>query len=229
LFTSGLLYRSKKYYNLVKSYYTPMKSSISAKIPTELYIEVQGAIKEKKYTSNTECIIEGLNLLLRNQDQKNTEDEDLLQKKEKEIQNLQNEVNRGKGEIQVLQEEVKRSKEEVKSIKEDYINQIKSLEERLKGAPDIREFSRLQARSEELEKHNETLIKELKMNEEHQKKRIEDLKSHIYSLDNQMRTKDDQIEKLNENMHKQAVHLQTLLNQKAIEAPGNKKAWYKFW
>ena len=215
MLTSGLLHRSKKDYNLVKSYYIPMKSSISAKIPTELYEEVQGAIKEKKYTSNTECIIEGLNLLLRNPDHENTENDDLLQEKETEIQNLQNEVNR--------------SKEEVKRSKEDYINQIKSLEERLKGAPDVREFSRLQARSEELERHNETLIKELKMNEEHQEKRIEDLKSHIYSLDNQMRTKDDQIEKLNENMHKQAVHLQTLLNQKAIEAPGNKKAWYKFW
>ena len=43
-----------------------MKSSISAKIPTELYEEVQAAIKEEKYTSNTECIIEGLNLLLCN-------------------------------------------------------------------------------------------------------------------------------------------------------------------
>ena len=161
MFTSGLLHRSKKDYNLVKSYYTPMKSSISAKIPTELYEKVQGAIKEKKYTSNTECIIEGLNLLLRNPDQENTADENLLQEKEKEIQNLQNEVNRSKGEIQVLQEEVKRSKEEVKRSKEGYINQIKSLEERLKGAPDIWEFSRLQTRSEELEKHNETLKGEL--------------------------------------------------------------------
>ena len=50
-----------------------MKSSISAKIPTELYDKVQEAIKEKKYTSNTECIIEGLNLLLRNPTQENTE------------------------------------------------------------------------------------------------------------------------------------------------------------
>src|SRR5665647_417252 len=76
-------------------------------------------------------------------------------------------------------------------------------------------------------------IKELqeliKVNDGHQQQRIEDLKSHIYSLDNQMRTKDDQIEKLNENMHKQAVHLQTLLNQKAIEAPGSKKPWWKIW
>ena len=197
MFTSGLLQRSKKDYNLVKSYYIPMKSSISAKIPTELYEEVQGAIKEKKYTSNTECIIEGLNLLLRNPEQENTEDKDLLQEKEKEIQNLQNEVNRSKGEIQVLQEEVKRSKE-------DYINQIKSLEERLKGAPDIREFSRLQARSEELEKHNETLKKE---------------------LDKASQDKED----LKETHKNYMIQVQTLINQKAIEAPGAKKKWWKLW
>jgi hypothetical protein len=76
-------------------------------------------------------------------------------------------------------------------------------------------------------------IKEL---QDHQQNRIEDLKNHIFSLDNQMRTKDDQIEKLNENMHKQAVHIQTLiqeisqLNVKLIpENTENKKPWYKFW
>ena len=88
-----------------------MKSSISAKIPTELYEEVQAAIKDDKYTSNTECIIEGLTLLLRNTDQADLELKTLLQEKEKEIQNLQNEVKRSKEEIQALQEEVIRSKE----------------------------------------------------------------------------------------------------------------------
>jgi hypothetical protein len=91
------------------------------------------------------------------------------------------------------------------------------------------EIPLLKARLEELEKHNETLVTELKRNEEHQQNRIEDLKNHIFSLDNQLRTKDDQLEKLNENMHKQAVHLQTLLNQKAIEASGAKKPWWQFW
>jgi len=98
------------------------------------------------------------------------------------------------------------------------------------------EIPTLKARLEELEKHKETLVNELKMNEEHQQNRIEDLKNHIFSLDNQMRTKDDQIEKLNENMHKQAVHIQTLiqeisqLNIKLIpEKTENKKPWYKFW
>jgi Arc/MetJ-type ribon-helix-helix transcriptional regulator len=60
-----------------------MKSSISAKIPTELYEEVQEAIKTEKYTSNTECITEGLTLLLRNTEREDTEKEALLQEKEK--------------------------------------------------------------------------------------------------------------------------------------------------
>jgi hypothetical protein len=55
-----LLKRSKKSYNLVRIYYNSMKSSICAKIPTELYEEVQDAIRTEKYTSNTKCIMEGL-------------------------------------------------------------------------------------------------------------------------------------------------------------------------
>lgn len=58
--------------------------------------------------------------------------------------------------------------------------------------------------------------------------RIEELKDQIQELYTQLHTKDTQIDKINENMQAQAIHLQTLLNQKAIEAPGVKK-WWKFW
>lgn len=88
--------------------------------------------------------------------------------------------------------------------------------------------------TEQLRKQNasdELKITELKENYQN---RMEDFKTQMYSLDNQLRTKDDQIEKLNENMHKQAVHIQTLiqeigqLNVKLL--PENtKKPWYKFW
>ena len=75
----------------------------------------------------------------------------------------------------------------------------------LKGkAPDLSEFSRLHARSEELERHNQTLKGELE--KAHQDK--ETIQNHY---DNYMR------------------QMQTLINQKAIEALGNKKPWYKFW
>jgi chromosome segregation ATPase len=206
-----LLNRSKKINNLVRSYYIPMKSSISAKIDTELYEEVQAAIREEKYTSNTECIIKGLSLLLRNPDQENIEIESLLQEKEKEIQNLHEEVNRSKGEIHTLheevnrsKEEVNRSKEEVNRSKEDYIRQMKSLKEKLKAAPDSSELARLQARSEELEKHNLTLKGE--MEKAHQDK---EALQNLY--DNYMR------------------QMQTLIQQKAIEVPGKKKKWWKIW
>lgn len=199
-----LLHRSKKDYNLVRLYYNYMKSSISAKIPTELYEEVQAAIKESKYTSNTECIIKGLILLLSNQDQKDSETDILLQEKEKEIQNLQNEVNSSKVEIQALHEEVNRGKDEVKRSKEGYIGQIKGLEEKLKIAPDIVEFSRLQTKAEDLHDHNETLKKEL----DKAKQDKDDLKK---TFDNYM------------------VQVQTLINQKSIEAPGTKKPWWRFW
>src|SRR5271157_5969483 len=185
-----LLYQSKKDYNLVRLYYNSMKSSISAKIPTELYEEVQAAIKEEKYKSNTECIIEGLILLLHNQDQEDSELNILLQEKEKEIQDLQEEVNR--------------SKEEVKRSKEGYTGQIKSLEEKLKVAPDIAEFSRLQARAEDLHDHNETLKKELEKAERDK----EDLKTTYNNY---------------------FLQVQTLINQKSIEAPGSKKPWWRFW
>jgi septal ring factor EnvC (AmiA/AmiB activator) len=53
--------------------------------------------------------------------------------------------------------------------------------------------------------------------------------TRITDLQEQLKIKDTQIEKLTETMQAQAVHLQTLLNQKAIEAPGSKKPWWRFW
>jgi predicted RNase H-like nuclease (RuvC/YqgF family) len=76
----------------------------------------------------------------------------------------------------------------------------------------------------------------LKVNDGFQKNIIEDLRNHIYLLDNQLRTKDDQIEKFNENMHKQAVHIQSLiqensrLNTKLLpENVEKNKPWWRFW
>ncbi|MGB9131098.1 MAG: hypothetical protein WCB90_00565 [Methanosarcina sp.] len=192
-----------------------MKSSISAKIPTELYDKVQEAIKEKKYTSNTECIIEGLNLLLRNPTQENTEIESLLQEKEKEIQNMQEEVNRSKGEIQVLQGEVNRSKEEVNRSKEEYTRQIKDIESasREKSA----EILRLQKTIQELPDRSE--FAELKglfegklQVIEEKDKRIEDLSKEVERLD-------------------MFAHYFKNVDIKQIEAPAaeKKKPLYKIW
>ena len=74
---------------------------------------------------------------------------------------------------------------------------------------------------------------------EEMKGRIDDLRTQVQALYSQLHTKDEQIEKLNENMHKQAVHTQSLiqeisrLNIKSLpEAPAEKevkKKWYEFW
>lgn len=58
---------------------------------------------------------------------------------------------------------------------------------------------------------------------------LESLKNHVSSLESQLKIKDKQIEDLNERMHEQAVNFQTTLSQKAIEAPGAKKQWWKIW
>ncbi len=56
-------------------------------------------------------------------------------------------------------------------------------------------------------------MKAAEKNYENQQDRIENLKTQVQALYDQLHTKDDQIEKLNENMHKQAVHIQTLIQE----------------
>jgi molecular chaperone GrpE (heat shock protein) len=67
----------------------------------------------------------------------------------------------------------------------------------LKNAPDSNELTELKVRSEELEKHNETLKKDL--------------------------------ENLQNLYNNYMLQVQSLINQKAIEAPGAKKRWWQFW
>jgi predicted RNase H-like nuclease (RuvC/YqgF family) len=93
----------------------------------------------------------------------------------------------------------------LKARNEELEKQIHDLEESLRKAPEISEFSRLQSRAEELEKHNQTLKGELSKAERDK----EDLKATYNNY---------------------FLQVQTLINQKAIEAPGEKrKPWYKFW
>ncbi len=87
---------------------------------------------------------------------------------------------------------------------------------------------------------------DIKDTAELQQARIDDLKTQIQALynqinikDEQLHTKDEQIEKLNENMHKQAVHIQSLIQEnsrlnikllpESTEAKELKKPWWRFW
>ncbi len=58
---------------------------------------------------------------------------------------------------------------------------------------------------------------------------IGDKEERVTELQEQLKVKDTQLEKITETMNTQAVHIQTLINQKQIEAPGSKKPWWRFW
>ncbi len=58
---------------------------------------------------------------------------------------------------------------------------------------------------------------------------LDDKEDRTKELQEQLKVKDTQLEKITETMNAQAVHIQTLINQKAIEVPGARKPWWRFW
>ena len=76
-------------------------------------------------------------------------------------------------------------------------NEIERLNALLQEAPNPTEFIEVRTRSKELEKHNETLEKE--------------------------------VEGARNLYNNYMLQMQTLINQKVIEAPGAKKPWWRFW
>ena len=73
------------------------------------------------------------------------------------------------------------------------------------------------------EKNN--LIQELK---ESYQNRIDDFKARNQFLEDQLKVKDDQIEKRDSDI-KNLVAITTSQTYKAIETPGAKKPWWRFW
>jgi septal ring factor EnvC (AmiA/AmiB activator) len=101
----------------------------------------------------------------------------------------------------------------------------------------------LKARVEEKDARIRELQEQMKVNDIHQQNRINDLKAQIQTFhdqlkvkDEQLHAKDEQIKDQNENMHKQAVHIQSLiqensrLNIKLLPENAEKsKPWWRFW
>ena len=101
----------------------------------------------------------------------------------------------------------------------------------------------LKARVEEKDAWIRKLQEQMKVNDMHQQNRIDDLKAQIQTFndqlqikDKQLHTKDEQLKDQNENMHKQAVHIQSLiqensrLNIKLLpEYIEKKNPWWRFW
>jgi len=67
------------------------------------------------------------------------------------------------------------------------------------------------------------------------RERIEDLRKQIDLMSDQLNRKDDQITQLNEVTQKQAVHIQSLiqenskLNTKLLPEVIDNKPWWRFW
>jgi hypothetical protein len=59
--------------------------------------------------------------------------------------------------------------------------------------------------------------------------RIDSLEKQLNTKDGQIGEKDIQISELTKAMNAQAIHLQTVLNQKVIEAPGAPRKWWQIW
>ena len=87
----------------------------------------------------------------------------------------------------------------------------------------------LEVRTNELNKRIESLEDQLKSKENSFQERIQDLKEQLKVKDQQLEKKDTQIENLTNTMQSQAINIHDMLNQKTIEAPGEKKKWWEFW
>jgi hypothetical protein len=59
--------------------------------------------------------------------------------------------------------------------------------------------------------------------------RVEELQDHTATLKKELDKAAQDKETLQNMYNNYFLQVQTLINQKAIEAPGNKKPWYKFW
>jgi chromosome segregation ATPase len=131
-------------------------------------------------------------------------------------------------------------------------NEIERLNQFLKQTPDPKELIDLKVRSEELEKLNETLKDEKQKVESNLNKEIEklniamqnvpdpkdlielrvrseELQKHIETLKEERERAERDKEDLKVTYANYFSQIQTLINQKAIEAPGAKKPWWRFW
>jgi Arc/MetJ-type ribon-helix-helix transcriptional regulator len=64
---------------------------------------------------------------------------------------------------------------------------------------------------------------------EEKDKQIEEKNQHIETLKAELEKAGHREEDLKKVHNNYMLQMQTLINQKAIEAPGAKKPWYKFW
>jgi hypothetical protein len=92
------------------------------------------------------------------------------------------------------------------------------------------ELIELKIRMEEKDIRLKELYEQIKTKDSLQEARINDLLDQLKVKDQQLEKKDSQMENLTNTMQSQAINIHDMLNQKAIEAPGEKKKpFWKFW
>jgi vacuolar-type H+-ATPase subunit I/STV1 len=200
------------------------KKKIGAWIPVTLY----DGIEKAGYTSFTVAVTKGLELLLREHYGNNlgTNGNNLGTSGDKfgEIGNisgtnweqLETENKRLKSEIEKLNVSLQETREPVELLQlrvrsEELEKEITDLEANLRKAPDPVDTAKTQERLEGFQ-----VVLEEKNN------RINDLTKEIENT----RQDKEAIQNLYDNYMRQ---MQTLITQKAIEAPGAKKPWWRFW
>ena len=70
---------------------------------------------------------------------------------------------------------------------------------------------------------------ELNARIEEKDKQIEDKDRHIESLKKELESAGQREQDLKQMHSNYMMQMQTLINQKSIEAPGAKKPWWRFW
>jgi chromosome segregation ATPase len=212
------IYPTKK----LSGYMPEEKRKINCWIPLSLYNKIESS----GFENTTLAIITALERLFEdpgriqegsNQDTKGSSQD--IRALTAENTQLREDISGYEKEILGYKQDIEGSRKDLQRIQEGYIQDITGYKENIRAlnleiarmteslanVPEPSELAQLQARYEEIKEHNLTLKAEL----EKAGQREEDLK------------------KVHNNY---MLQVQTLINQKAIEAPGaQKKPWYKFW
>ncbi len=187
------------------------KTRISCYIPDELYTKMVNTER-----NITEIVIHGIERELETTGEEKESSPiecivpEVLEAKDSLIQSLEVHTNDLNKRIESLEEQLKTKDTGYQSI-------IENLEDQLK-AKDAGCLDRIEDLKEQLKVKDSQL--------EIIDSRMED---RLMSLEEQLRVKDSHLENKDGQLEKQAVHIQTLISQKAIEAPGAKKPWWQFW
>jgi predicted RNase H-like nuclease (RuvC/YqgF family) len=190
------------------------KRKINCWIPVSLYDKIGSA----GYENTTQAIIIALQRLLEDPGDNIEGYKQDIERYLQDIEALASENTHLKDDLLGYQKDIGGYKKDIERIQKDLNQDItgykkdlealqaenSKLKDSLQEAWEPGELLQLRARSEELERHNTTLKAE---------------------LDKAERDKED----LKTTYNNYFLQVQTLINQKAIEAPGAKKSWWRFW